>query len=159
MDVVEVSQALALNLGLTDKQLIIWTEMEMASFSVLLHCRRYSTPIVSALLLTYRYRCARSMFVARDEHEEAKIITCPLPDCNHAWCKQCQQTIDFGGPQHSCDGSKELDRLMKEQGWKYCPCMPVLVCCHFHSPTFLPSVQDTDSERVGMQPHVGTFLM
>ncbi|KAH9961180.1 hypothetical protein BJV74DRAFT_871919 [Russula compacta] len=101
----EVSQFLALNLGLTDKQFDIWVEMEMVAFSVLLSCRK----------------CQRSMFVARDEHEEARIIACPLPDCNHAWCKQCQQSIDFNGPKHSCDGSSELDHLMKEQGWKYCP--------------------------------------
>ncbi|KAH9022039.1 hypothetical protein EDB84DRAFT_1511139 [Lactarius hengduanensis] len=101
----EVSQGLALNLGLTDEQFSIWTEMEMVAFSVLLHCRK----------------CQRSMFVARDEHEEAKIIACPLPDCSHAWCKQCQQTIDFNGPKHSCDGTSELDHLMKQQGWKYCP--------------------------------------
>ena len=73
--------------------------------------------------LNARIRCQRSMFVARDEHEEVNIIACPLPDCNHAWCKQCQQSIDFSGPKHSCDGTSELDHLMKEQGWKYCPCM------------------------------------
>jgi len=101
----EVSQSLALNLGLTDEQFRIWTEMEMVAFSVLLHCRR----------------CQRSMFVARDEHEEANIIICPLPDCNHAWCKLCQQSIDFRAPEHSCDGTSELDNLIKEQGWKYCP--------------------------------------
>ncbi len=37
----EVSQTLALDLGLTDKQYSIWSEMEMASFSVLLDCRKY----------------------------------------------------------------------------------------------------------------------
>lgn len=36
----EVSQSLAQNLGLTDKQHNIWMEMEMVPFSVLLHCRR-----------------------------------------------------------------------------------------------------------------------
>jgi len=101
----EVSQSLALNLGLTDEQFSIWTEMEMVVFSVLLHCRK----------------CQRSMFVARDEHEEASVIACPLPDCNHVWCKQCQQSIDFNGPKHSCDGTSELNHLMKQQGWKYCP--------------------------------------
>jgi len=34
----EVSQSLALNLGLTNEQFSIWTEMEMAPFSVPLHC-------------------------------------------------------------------------------------------------------------------------
>jgi hypothetical protein len=63
------------------------------------------------------------MFVARDEHDEMNIITCPLPDCNHIWCKQCQQTIELNGPKHSCDGTSELDHLMKQQGWKHCPSM------------------------------------
>ena len=47
MNVVEVSQSLALNLGLTDEQFNIWTEMEMVSFSVLLHCRKYAYGICS----------------------------------------------------------------------------------------------------------------
>ena len=37
----EVSQALALDLGLTDEQYSIWTEMEMVTFSILLYCRKY----------------------------------------------------------------------------------------------------------------------
>ncbi|KAH8999926.1 hypothetical protein EDB86DRAFT_621847 [Lactarius hatsudake] len=103
----EVSQTLAQGLGLTDEQFDIWVELEMTSFSVLLHCRK----------------CQRSMFVARDEHEEAEIIECPLPDCDYAWCMQCQKTIDFSGPDHSCDGdgTSELDDLVKQEGWKYCP--------------------------------------
>ncbi|KAI0250869.1 hypothetical protein BJV78DRAFT_525543 [Lactifluus subvellereus] len=101
----EVSQPIALDLGLTDQQYSIWTEVEMTAFSVLLSCRK----------------CQQSMFVARDEHEEAKIIVCPLPGCNHLWCKQCQQTIETKGSKHSCDGTSELDHLMKQQGWKRCP--------------------------------------
>jgi hypothetical protein len=93
------------------------------------------------------------MFVARDEHEEAKIIACPLPDCNHAWCKQCQQSIDFNGPKHSCDGTSELDHLMKEQGWKYCPSEPVPTTLHLLGAQFsclFFSVQDTHPENIGM---------
>ena len=37
----EVSQSLALDLGLTDEQYSIWTEMELVSFSVRLSCREY----------------------------------------------------------------------------------------------------------------------
>ncbi len=68
-------------------------------------------------------RCEQSVFVDRTEYQEAKILTCPLPSCTHAWCKACQQTItpNVTGPQHSCDGSSELDHLMGQQGWKYCP--------------------------------------
>ena len=37
----EILESLALNLGLTDEQFRIWTEMEMASFSIPIHCRKY----------------------------------------------------------------------------------------------------------------------
>jgi len=118
----EVSQSLALDLGLTDEQLNIWTEMEMVAFSILLQCRKYARrvhPLTSCA--NCRNRCQRSMFVARDEHDSVSVIACPLPDCDHIWCRQCQQSIDLNGPRHSCDGASELDHLVKEQGWKYCP--------------------------------------
>jgi hypothetical protein len=47
----EVSQSLALDLGLTDEQYSIWTEMELVSFSVLLYCRKYVYGICSSVLL------------------------------------------------------------------------------------------------------------
>jgi hypothetical protein len=47
----EVSQSLALDLGLTDEQYSIWTEMEMVSFSVLLYCRKYVHGIRSPVSL------------------------------------------------------------------------------------------------------------
>jgi hypothetical protein len=81
------------------------------------------------------------MFVARDEHEEVNIITCPLPDCTHAWCKQCQQSIDFNGPKHSCDGTSELDHLMKQQGWKYCPSEPAPATFYLPGSLFHPLFQ------------------
>lgn len=74
-----------------------------------------------ALSINVARRCKDSVFVDRQELQEAKIIACPLPKCRHVWCKACQQTIDPSGPQHSCDGTSELDHLMKEQGWKHCP--------------------------------------
>ena len=118
----DVSQSLALELGLTDEQFNIWTEMEMVAFSILLNCRKYARrfhPLTSCT--DCRNRCQRSMFVARDEHDDVSVIACPLPDCDHIWCKLCQQSIDLNGPAHSCDGTSELDHLVKEQGWKYCP--------------------------------------
>ena len=80
------------------------------------------------------------MFVDRDEHETAEMIECPLPDCEHVWCKQCQQSIDFyqlDGLTHSCDGTAELDHLMKKEGWKYCPSEPVPVDFRLVSSQFL----------------------
>jgi hypothetical protein len=130
---VEVSQSLALILGLTEMQFSIWSEMEMVAFSVLVHCRRYARRIYFPNLCTKdRNRCQRSMFVARDEHDETNLISCPLPDCNHVWCKLCQRSVDFRGPKHSCDGTAELDHLMKEQGWKRCPSEPSSVTIFSH---------------------------
>jgi hypothetical protein len=126
----EVSQSLALELGLTVEQFNIWTEMEMAEFSILMHCRRYGSawytpPFTCA---NRRNRCERSMFVARDEHDAVNVLACPLSDCDHIWCKHCQQSIDPNGPRHSCDGTSELEHLVKEQGWKYCPCESPPAC-------------------------------
>ena len=83
----------------------------------------------------YRDRCQRSMFVARDEHEKVDVITCPLPNCSHKWCKKCQKSGDFGGLKHSC-GTEELDDLMKEKGWKYCPSESPSAHCHFSSSNY-----------------------
>jgi hypothetical protein len=96
--------------------------MEMVTFSIPLHCRKYVRVFnFYCTCANGRVRCQRSTFVARDDYEEVEVIVCPLPKCKHAWCKQCQQPIDFSGPKHSCDGTLELDHLMKHQGWKYCP--------------------------------------
>ena len=55
------------------------------------------------IVAAFREDGERTMLVVRDDHEKAKMFACSLPDCNHAWCKQCQQSIDFNGPEHSCD--------------------------------------------------------
>ncbi|KZP12936.1 hypothetical protein FIBSPDRAFT_921759 [Athelia psychrophila] len=100
-----ISNHLAQQIGLTEAQFSTWTELEMVEFSVLLHCRR----------------CKQSGYVDRLDFEEAGTLACPFSECNHIWCKSCQQAIAVGGPQHSCDGSSELASLMKQRGWKHCP--------------------------------------
>jgi FtsZ-binding cell division protein ZapB len=94
-------------LGIEEKLYAIYEEMELSAFSVLLHCRK----------------CNNTTFVDKREHQEEKIIHCPLPGCAHIWCKTCSKTIDIapGEPPHSCDGSSELTHLMGQKGWKYCP--------------------------------------
>lgn len=68
------------------------------------------------------YRCQREVFVDRAEYEEATVITCPLPQCTHSWCKQCSRSVEIGGPQHHCsEGIEALERLMGARGWKRCP--------------------------------------
>ncbi|KIK76397.1 hypothetical protein PAXRUDRAFT_170088, partial [Paxillus rubicundulus Ve08.2h10] len=111
-------------LGISEEQYKTWEEMEMAQFSVLVNCRK----------------CQNSAFVDRNDLEATDEVRCPLLGCDHVWCRKCQQSIDKGstdpksswtdpsgssvdptGPRHSCDGASELEHLMKEQGWKYCP--------------------------------------
>ncbi|KAG1858039.1 hypothetical protein DFJ58DRAFT_637499, partial [Suillus subalutaceus] len=100
-----ISGLLVQQIGVDERQYAIWEEMELSQLSVLLHCRK----------------CQRSVPVDRQEHDESRMLICPLPDCDHIWCKACQQSFIIDGPPHSCDGTSELDDLMKQQGWKYCP--------------------------------------
>ena len=86
----------------------------------------HSWPPVSSTLMgtsmptNCHFRCGRSVLVDRQE----QILICPLPNCNYSWCEARQQPITVANdPLHSCDGTAELDDLMRQQGWKYCPSM------------------------------------
>ncbi|KIM50415.1 hypothetical protein SCLCIDRAFT_1225360, partial [Scleroderma citrinum Foug A] len=83
-------------LGVSEEQYQTWVEMEMA-------------------------QCNQSAFVDRHDMEAADLMQCPVLGCDHVWCRKCQQTVERGGPDHSCDGSKELEHLVQEQGWRFCP--------------------------------------
>ncbi|KAJ7625517.1 hypothetical protein FB45DRAFT_921644 [Roridomyces roridus] len=100
-----ITDDLVQTLGLNDQQYEILQELQIASLSILIHCRK----------------CKESIFVDREEHDATSILACPLPRCDHVWCKACQQAIELGGPTHSCDGSSELAHLMQLSGWKSCP--------------------------------------
>ncbi|KZV72345.1 hypothetical protein PENSPDRAFT_604622 [Peniophora sp. CONT] len=90
---------------LTPEQFNVWTEMQLSQFSTLLHCRK----------------CKISAWVDKHDVAEATILVCPLRGCGYAYCKDCSQAVEIDGPKHSCDGSAELDHLMRQRGWKYCP--------------------------------------
>jgi len=100
-----ITDAFIQQVGIEDKRYKIYEELQMASFPIILHCRQ----------------CKQSAFVDRQEYRESVLLVCPLPNCRHAWCKACQQTITIAGPKHSCDGLSELEHLMKQRGWKHCP--------------------------------------
>ncbi|CAK5267540.1 unnamed protein product [Mycena citricolor] len=100
-----VSDDLIQMLGLDETQYQALQELHISAMSILIHCRK----------------CKDSIFVDRTEYNAAKRITCPLPRCNHTWCKGCNQSIALGGAEHSCDGVSELAYLMKRRGWKHCP--------------------------------------
>ena len=60
------------------------------------------------------------MFVDKQDYLSCDVTVCPAPTCNRVWCKACGQEVRWN-VSHSCDGSYELDELMKEKGWRYCP--------------------------------------
>ncbi|KAI0280134.1 hypothetical protein BGY98DRAFT_372360 [Russula aff. rugulosa BPL654] len=101
----KVTHNLVLEIGITREQYEVWTEMEMAEFFILLQCRR----------------CGQSSYLDREGFNEARNLHCPMEGCRYVWCKECQQEFVPNGPEHSCDGSSELKRLVEQQGWKYCP--------------------------------------
>ncbi|KAH0838651.1 hypothetical protein J3R83DRAFT_6976 [Lanmaoa asiatica] len=120
-----ISRFLIEQLGVSEEQSQILTEMELAEFTVQIHCRK----------------CRRPAFVDREDYSDVFNIVCPQLDCHHVWCKKCEQTIIIDGPKHSCDGSSELDHLMKEKGWKHCPSM----CCSLF---FEPQMHTTQTHRL-----------
>ncbi|KAI9452386.1 hypothetical protein BJY52DRAFT_936504 [Lactarius psammicola] len=82
-----VTNAMVLELGVTDDEYDVWVELEMAPVSVVLYCRK----------------CGHSASVDREDVEERPVLLCPVGDCDNVWCKLCQTTIVVGGPEHSCD--------------------------------------------------------
>ncbi|KAJ7120032.1 hypothetical protein C8R44DRAFT_831784 [Mycena epipterygia] len=93
-------------IGLNDEQYEELREIQLSAQCIFLGCQR----------------CNEPMYADRTEHETAMILVCPLQQCNHAWCKACQKTIaDFDATAHACAGVLELESLMKDKGWKYCP--------------------------------------
>lgn len=93
-------------IGLTEREYLEFQRLELSKFSVSVTCRR----------------CKRSALVDRSEYGAAKTVTCPLPRCNFAWCKKCNQSVTCGGVAHVCDdGTTKLQALMDTHGWMYCP--------------------------------------
>jgi len=91
--------------GIAEEQYRTWVELEMAKFSVPVHCRE----------------CNKTFSADREDFEAMSIISCQCMGCNHMWCKQCQQSISDDGPAHSCNGGLELEHLITQRGWKRCP--------------------------------------
>ncbi|KAF8525602.1 hypothetical protein BU17DRAFT_41670, partial [Hysterangium stoloniferum] len=106
-DVVEhgaITEELVVQLGLSEKEYDVWIELVLSQFSIMIDCPR----------------CRWCNFVDLKEHADTKLLSCPLPDCRHVWCKECHRSFK-PSTAHSCDGTVELDTLMKSQGWVYCP--------------------------------------
>ncbi|KAM5539613.1 hypothetical protein V8D89_006722 [Ganoderma adspersum] len=101
----QVDDIMIQHLGLNEKQYEIFSEMQMAPFSTIIHCRK----------------CVNTMFVDKEDYQQMQEIVCPLSGCEYSWCKLCLQAIETEGPKHSCDGASELDHLMQQRGWKRCP--------------------------------------
>ncbi|KDN49634.1 hypothetical protein RSAG8_01699, partial [Rhizoctonia solani AG-8 WAC10335] len=99
-----VGQDLVEMIGLNEQEYATYVELSLASLSTMVHCRK----------------CQRAAFVMRADLESETEITCPLPDCDYKWCKNCNKPIE-GEEKHSCDGTSELRDLMASEGWKECP--------------------------------------
>ncbi|KAG8680997.1 hypothetical protein FRC09_017830 [Ceratobasidium sp. 395] len=97
-----VGDALIQTIGITYEQYEIYNQLLLAQYAVTLHCRG----------------CERTAYVDRADLNMAEdIITCPLPDCSHSWCKNCNMSVEGGGG-HSCDGTTEMQSLVDAEGWK-----------------------------------------
>ncbi|QRW02799.1 E3 ubiquitin-protein ligase ARI6 [Ceratobasidium sp. AG-Ba] len=133
-----LKEGLIETIGLTEQQYAIYVELSLTSLSTM-----------------------RAAFVVRaDLDAEESTITCPLPDCSHKWCKNCNLTIE-GDENHSCDGTSELKKLMDAEGWKVSESMrlPYSLLNQFHRSTGLSRVQNTDQQERGMLSHDGMEML
>lgn len=102
----KAGQELVETIGLDEQEYATYVELSLASLSVMVHCRK----------------CQRAAFVMRaDLESQENEISCPLPDCDYKWCKNCNKSLEEGQDKHSCDGTSELRDLMAQEGWKECP--------------------------------------
>ncbi|KAI0644846.1 hypothetical protein C8Q79DRAFT_968077 [Trametes meyenii] len=101
----EIGNEVIQQLGLTERQYGIFVDMQMSMFSVAIDCRK----------------CHKTPRVDKNEYEKSEVIRCPMKGCGYMWCKLCSQPVNPSGPKHSCDGTNELDHLLKAQKWKRCP--------------------------------------
>ncbi|KAG8746213.1 hypothetical protein FRC10_005729 [Ceratobasidium sp. 414] len=120
------------------QQYAIYVELSLASLSTMVHCRK----------------CERAAFVMRaDLDSQENTITCPLPDCSHKWCKNCNLSIE-GEEEHSCDGTSELKKLMAEEGWKVRQLVQkARIIIKSYNYEGLSGMQDAYQQERGMLPH------
>lgn len=103
--------------GLSDKQLKVWTDLQMAEVSIEMKCNK----------------CKKSMNVDRDDYMAMNVITCPIRKCHYTWCKRCLHKV-APGVDHTC-GQAELQKLMSSKGYQFCPgcqtpCEKISGCNH-----------------------------
>ncbi|KAJ6525855.1 hypothetical protein B0H10DRAFT_2156894 [Mycena sp. CBHHK59/15] len=118
----EIGDELIQILGITRRHLIILEELQKAPFSVPVQCPA----------------CRNTVSLDREQHQRARILTCPLPRCAGMWCKQCNQRVSPNA-RHSCDGEAETQDLARRAGWKTCPGCSILTekiegCDHMTCP-------------------------
>ncbi|KAJ2934035.1 hypothetical protein H1R20_g3074, partial [Candolleomyces eurysporus] len=92
-------------LDLTEKEVDKYNDLQMAAVVVKIDCPG----------------CKKNLVVAREDYLENPFISCTLPDCHSRFCRACLMVTEGDNDQHECKIDEELDALMKEHGWRYCP--------------------------------------
>ncbi|CCA71549.1 hypothetical protein PIIN_05486 [Serendipita indica DSM 11827] len=104
-----VTSGIATQVNLSDADCARWDELEFLMHAVKFECDK----------------CLKSHAVDRlklVKEKSKKRIYCPTPGCDQVWCRNCQTKIDASNKQkHVCEGKKELQKLLKKEGWRQCP--------------------------------------
>jgi len=104
-----VTSGVATQCNLSDADCARWDELEFLMNAVRFDCGR----------------CSKSHSIDRRKlvkEKSKKRIYCPTSGCQQVWCRNCQATIEPSQKQkHVCECKKELQQLLKREGWKRCP--------------------------------------
>ncbi|TFK59555.1 hypothetical protein BDN72DRAFT_851234 [Pluteus cervinus] len=72
-----IVDSLAQSLGLTQEEFNIFQKRQIQDIAQRVLCQG----------------CRRHMYVDRADYAMLQFVTCPLPKCNHTWCKRCLRRV------------------------------------------------------------------
>ncbi|EAU90619.2 hypothetical protein CC1G_01003 [Coprinopsis cinerea okayama7 len=100
-----VEEPLVLDLDLDEKYQDRFIDLQLAQLSIQIDCPG----------------CKQSMMIAREDYLAEPFIVCPLQFCHARFCRACRVTVYGDTADHACKIDEALDKLMQENGWRYCP--------------------------------------
>ncbi|KAJ3505309.1 hypothetical protein NMY22_g17630 [Coprinellus aureogranulatus] len=92
-------------LDLTEKEMAKFEDLQLAAVIVKIDCPG----------------CKKVLVVDREDYLNEPFITCTLEGCSSRFCRACLMVMEGQNDDHTCKIDEELEALMRDNGWRYCP--------------------------------------